>query len=400
MKFILLACGLAAGLGLGPPSANAQTPTLAQAVDSTWQRAVASREIAGQVQRASAELELARSFWSAPPVLEIGHRDDRLQSNRGASETELGLAMPLWLPGQRATRLQSAQADVDASDAARAAGRLRVAALVRETAWNAALQRSDLDLAQARWQAFDKLSADVARRVQAGELARADAMAAQAELLGAASAVNQARQQVQATMQSWTALTGLSSIPAAAEPPAAVEPEEHPYLRAARLQLEAARRRADAVSASRVASPELIARVRQDVSGRTEPTSKSFGLAVRIPLGTADRNRPLMAAALAEVDVAEAAHLQQRDQLLADLAIARSAQAGAEQQLRDEQARAALLSERASLLEKSFAAGESALPETLRALTAAQEAQAAVKRQEVALGLARARVLQAQGVTP
>lgn len=400
MKFILLACGLAAGLGLGPPWANAQTSTLAQAVESTWQRAVASREITGQIERASAELELARSFWAAAPVLEMGHHDDRLQSNRGARETELGLAMPLWLPRQRTTRQQSAQAALDAGDAARAAGRLRVAAVVREAAWNAALKRIDLVLAQDRWRALDKLSADVTRRVQAGELARADAMAAQAEVLSAATAVRQATQHLQASIRSWAALTGMTDIPEALDAPVASEPEEHPYLRAARLQVEAARRRADAVGASRIAVPELIARIRQTVSGRNEPTNNSFGLAVRIPLGTADRNRPLMATALAEVETAEVVHLQLHDQLLADLSIARSAQASAQEQLLDEQARAGLLSERATLLEKSFAAGESALPETLRALAAAQEALAAAKRQEIALGLARARVLQAQGVTP
>jgi len=400
LKFILLACGLAASLGLGPQQANAQTPTLAEAVESTWQRAVASREVNGQLQRASAELELARSYWPASPSLEVSHRDDRLQSKRGVRESEIGLAMPLWLPGQRDARTQAAQADLDASAAARVAGRLRVSGAVRDAAWNAAMQRADLELARERWRVLDKLAADVSRRVQAGELARADGMAARAELLAAAAAVRQATQSLQASMQSWAALTGLATVPAAAEPTTVPEPEEHPYLAAARLQLEAARRRADAVGASRVAAPELVARLRQDVGGRNEPASNSFGVAVRIPLGAAERNRPLVVAALAEVETAEAAYMQQRDQLRADLATARSALASAEEQLRDEKERADLLIERASLLDKSFAAGESALPEALRALSAAQEAQAAVRRQEIALGLARARVLQAQGITP
>lgn len=262
------------------------------------------------------------------------------------------------------------------------------------------MQRADLELARERWRVLDKLAADVSRRVQAGELARADGMAARAELLAAAAAVRQATQSLQASMQSWAALTGLATVPAAAEPTTVPEPEEHPYLAAARLQLEAARRRADAVGASRVAAPELVARLRQDVGGRNEPASNSFGVAVRIPLGAAERNRPLVVAALAEVETAEAAYMQQRDQLRADLATARSALASTEEQLRDEKERADLLIERASLLDKSFAAGESALPEALRALSAAQEAQAAVRRQEIALGLARARVLQAQGITP
>jgi len=75
-------------------------------------------------------------------------------------------------------------------------------------------------------------------------------------------------------------------------------------------------------------------------------------------------------------------------------------EANAQRQLKDDRKRAALLSERAQLMERAFAAGEGALPETLRALSAAQDAAAAAKRQEAAVGLARAKVLQALGVTP
>src|SRR5256885_9483346 len=70
------------------PFANAQYVTLSQAVDAAWQRTTDSQESSGQVRRAGAELEVARSFWSAAPTLEIGHRDDRLRSEEHTSELQ------------------------------------------------------------------------------------------------------------------------------------------------------------------------------------------------------------------------------------------------------------------------------------------------------------------------
>ena len=62
--------------------------------------------------------------------------------------------------------------------------------------------------------------------------------------------------------------------------------------------------------------------------------------------------------------------------------------------------RATLLRQRAQLLDKSFRAGETALPELLLAVQAAAQAEAVLTRQQAALGLAHARLLQASGVLP
>ncbi|OYW20390.1 MAG: metal transporter, partial [Burkholderiales bacterium 12-64-5] len=62
--------------------------------------------------------------------------------------------------------------------------------------------------------------------------------------------------------------------------------------------------------------------------------------------------------------------------------------------------RAALLAERAALLDKAFRAGEGDLPELLRVRSAATQAQFDVVHQQAALGLARARVNQSLGLLP
>lgn len=121
---------------------------------------------------------------------------------------------------------------------------------------------------------------------------------------------------------------------------------------------------------------------------------------LRLPFGTQDRNLPLEAAARGELEVAETSEQRLREQLGASLAAARLALRSAQERLEAEGERAALLQERAGLLRRAFAAGELALPELLRALSAASQAQAAWARQQAALGLARARYQQALGWLP
>lgn len=391
-------------------AASAAAPTLAQAVDAAWLRATQAREAAGQVTRAQADKAAASSLWPAPPALELSHRDDRWQTSAGRRETEAGLSWPLWLPGQRQARNAAADADLELAQAAINAGRLHYAGLVREAAWAATAQRLEADLAETQTRYLQQLADDVSRRVKAGDLAHADALAAHSEVLASKSALLAMRQRQAASEAQWTTLTGLVQVPSllgqedrsdpAEIQATAVSIETHPDNRMAVLSAQRARKRLDVVAANRREPTELLLRIRQDTPGRGEQAQNSIGIGVRIPLGTAGRNLPLQAAALSELDVAEAAELRTTERLAAEVAVAHAAIRSAEQQLDAECQRAALLRERADLISLSFKAGETPLPELLRALSAAAQADTSLARQQVALGLARARLQQAFGTLP
>lgn len=391
---------LALALGLAAPAWAEAPVSLASATDSAWQRAAQGAEVAGQARRAEAERAGAAAWWAAPPAVEVGVTRNRQRPVGASRETELGLAVPLWLPGQRAARQAQAEAEVAAAAAQGAVARLRVAGLVREAAAVVALQRAELLAAEAQGRELDALAADVERRVAAGDLARADALAAQAERLAARAALAQARQGLEAARLRWLALTGLQQVPALDEA-AAVEASEatHPALSAAAQQVALARQRLDVVRASRRDAPELVVKARQE-SGGGEPSIHGVGLALRLPFGTAGRNEPLMAAALSELALAEAQQREAQQQVEAEVAIARQARAVAQQQQHDEAERARLLRQRAGLVETSFKAGETALPEMLRALTAAAQAEAGASRAQAASAQALARLQQALGVMP
>jgi len=409
-----VSCAVAGSVLLGAAPAAAQAPvpssvlpagvTLGRALEAAWQRAVQARESDAQARRARAEQTAASSLWAAPPAVELNHLNDRAHSNAGRRETEVGLVWPLWLPGQRDARAAAADAASKLADAATQAARLRVAGQVREAAWKLSAAQAEAASVAAQARYLQGIADDVQRRVQAGDLARADALAARAELLEARSAQSDADQRVQAARAQWKTLTGLEAMPHLQPPPAAslsdMPTEEHPELRLAAQAVERARKRLDSVNLSRRDPPELSVKYREESPGFGEAAQRGIGIGLRIPFGTDSRNAPLQAAALGELDVAEATEQRLRERQDADLALARSALQSAAQQLDGTRDRAGLLRERAQLVDTSFKAGETSLPELLRAANAAAQADAALARQQAALGLAHAQLQQALGLLP
>lgn len=404
MKLIcsMAACCVAAAAVAQPLPAVQQG--LTQAFENAWQRSVPAREAAGRIARAQAARAVSEVPWAQPPAIEVSQRGRPLHDSASRRETELGLAWPLWLPGQRAASAESTQADTATAQAGLEAARLALAGEVRELAWALELAHAEEALALAQTQTLDALAQDVERRVAAGDLARADALAARAEWLAAQARASEAAQRMHEALGSWKVLTGMESRIATLSPESERASAEllagHPSLAFAERAEEGARKRLELLRVSRRDAPEISLRFRQDSAGGGLPSQDSVGVALRLPFGTESRNLPREAQALAELDIAQAEVRRQRERIAAVAGNARAAVLAARVQLETQRTRAALARERAQLLERAFRAGESPLPELLRALASATEAEAGLTRQRAALGLAHARLNQSIGVLP
>lgn len=386
------------------PAANI---TLVQAFEAAWQRAVSARESDAQTARARADQIAASSLSAGPPAFEMTHLNDRAHSNAGRRETEVGIAWPLWLPGQRDARLAAADAELKLADLNVAAMRLRLAGQVREAAWKLSAVEAELQAFGTQKRYLQGIADDVRRRVGAGDLARSDTLAARAELLEAEAAESETAQRLATLRLQWRSLTGIEAMPVMRLPETPHLPDVlstdismHPELRLATQAVERARRRLDAVNVSRRDAPELSVKYREEAPGFGEGTQRGIGVGIRIPFGTDGRNAPLQAAAIGDLDIADTNERRVRDQLQADLLTARSAVQRGTEQLLGARERATLLRERAQLIDTSFKAGETPLPDMLRAVNAAAQADAALARQQAALGLARAQLQQASGISP
>lgn len=377
-------------------------------MDAAWLRAVAARESEGQRRRIEADRTAAASLWAAPPSFELSYRDDRLQSNVGKREAELGVAVPLWLPGQQTARVATVDAADAQANAAEQAARWRLAGELMDAAWQIAALQAELAQADQQAELLQQLSQDTERRVRAGDLARVDALAAQAEHLAASAVQSDSRQRLQLARARWTLLTGLTAAPdvtvapgdGSVQPAAPSTVDLHPELQLARQSSALARQRLDLLRVSRREAPELSVGLRREMPGRAEASQGSLVLGLRVPFATSGRNRPLEVAALAELDVAETHEQRLRERLESERSSSGQALQAAVAQLLAETTRARLLRERASLFEKSFKAGETPLPDLLRALAAAAQADSAAARQTAALGLARARLQHTFGFLP
>ena len=376
--------------------------SIRQAFDAAWQRAVLRGEAEGTASRSKSEQELASNLLAGRPSVELSQRSDRWHQATGSRENEVGVALPIWWPGQRSARIASAQVGARFADAAKTSSRLRLAGEVREAAWALSAQRAELEVAEDQAAYLKQLSADVWRRVAAGDLARSDWLAAESESLGAASAALDAQTRLRVAASRWKLLTGLDDLPDPREtaPPAGDATAQHPDAALALFAQDRAMRQLDLAANSKWDSPELAVKFREDTPASGIPALRSVGISIRIPLGASARGRTQLAEAQANRTVAELHFSREQDRLREEAMTATFALDIAQRSLTAERERARHLSERAILIEKSFKLGESPLTDLLRAKSAATQAAAGSAKQEAAAGLASARQKQANGELP
>lgn len=414
LRACALACLLHAGLvhsAHSAPDAGTDEPPppgLGAALEAAWQRSLALPLTEGLRLRAAAEQGIADRPWAAAPGLELSQRSDRWSRDRGAGETELALGLPLWGIGQRDAQRAVAAGLFELAEVERVAARLQLAGQLREQAWRLGQLRAAWHQAEAQAQGLQKLAADVARRVSAGDLAETDALAARAEALAAAAQARLSLQALQQEQQQWRLLTGLEAPPGAPEVAAVAAavaaaesaPPPHPLLRRAEARLEQARRQLELERRSGRDAPELRLGWRQDRAARGAEREGSVLIGLRVPLEAERRNGVKLAEATAALHGAELELARLREQLQAEQAMAREALQTAQALAGSSAEQARLLRERAALLQRSFDGGETALPELLRALSAAGQAEAGLHQSQAALGLAQARVNQSLGLLP
>ncbi|MFO1250959.1 MAG: hypothetical protein U1E77_07425 [Inhella sp.] len=186
---LALLCAVMAAASPAPASAGPEPLSLPQAFERAWARQPEAQALAARREAAQALRAAADAWTPEPAALEASLRSDRFNRRQGAQELELGLALPLWLPNERARSQALAVAQAQSVEAEALRAQWQLAQQLREHWWALALAREEQQAAQERWQASQALAADVARRTQAGELARADQHQAEAAAAGARRAV-------------------------------------------------------------------------------------------------------------------------------------------------------------------------------------------------------------------
>jgi len=376
--------------------------SLRTALDQAWENSPQAQTLEARRAESDAQTVAANSLLPGAPAVILGHRGDQLNSNAGKREWEAGIAMPIWLPGQRDARQRQAQAGKDGLEANIRALRLKLAGELREAIWQVRQAEAQTRLDDERALTAKKLAEDVAKRVLAGELAKTDLNLAQNEWRTAQAAVLHSRNRQLQAQQAYATLTGMTALPDDVSEIAQPKPlpDDHPVLEAARLAIEAAQAQARVVMNSRRDSPEVELSTRRERGNLNDPYASTVAISLRLPLSTDARNLPQSSAAQTALTGAHSEYARVRLTLEYQRQQADQALKAADQVLDlARQQRAAAL-ENLDLIHKSFVLGESDLFTLLRARAASFEAEQSYNQQEIAQALARARLNQAQGVLP
>lgn len=388
-------------------SVSADTlPDLKQAFEAAWARQPEALALSARRDAARALRQAADAWTPEPPALEATNKTDQLNRKEGSRELEVGVAVPLWLPGERARTVALGDAEGAALESRSQAAQWRVAAAVREAWWQWQRGRIDAAVAADQLANAQRLAADVARRVQAGDLARADQHQADGAVAAAESVQVQAQATVATALQGLKALTGLTTLPDGAagdepEPVEAIAPlDTHVALTELQDRATVADRAASLASAQSRANPELVIAATRERGNAAEAYGQSVTVGVRIPFGAGARHDGRVALARAEAMEARAQLALERERLAAERASARLAVEAARAQLGAAERRAQLARESRGFFDQSFRLGETDLPTRLRIEAEAADAERQAARGRIELAAAVSGWRQALGLLP
>lgn len=397
MKSFVAVIALAA---LAPPVYAAGT--LRDAVERAWARQPVYQAQPARAEEFAAKRDAAQALFPDPPSMLVGNRDDRFHNDNGAREYGAGIALPLWLPGEKARQTSIVNAEWDQYDTGLMAAKLKIAGDVRDAYWQVRLAENELALARRKAQEAAALAADVERRVKAGDLARVDLNQAQAAERLTQAALTEAEIKAFKARQAFEVLTGMTATQTAEESiaPARSALDDHPLLAPLQRAVVTTQAKLNQATQNLRNNPELELGVRRERGLSDEPYAHSFEVRFRLPFATDARNKPRIAAANAEVIEAQATYSVERAKVAAEIEAARRELEQARAVMELTEARFTLAADTQRLLAKAFALGELDLVSRLRAENERFEAELNFTRARLERARAIARMNQAQGVLP
>lgn len=316
---------------------------------------------------------------------------------------DASITAPLWNFGQRDAEQAVAKQAESSARMQSAAVKLRVAGLVRGALWDMELQQIRYDQAQAQVNLSEQLLAKVERRVELGDLPRADLLLAQTELLQQRSRLTQAEAEVMHARKRYASITQMTKVPGNYRETLADVTEvqqNHPALAAVNSQIARKQAEVTAIKAVGSGQSDVSVGINTDHGDERSNKTESFNIAVSVPFGGSAHLAPQIAAANVELNKL----IAEREQLIRDL---ERAHHEAEHNLEVNRAELAIAEqlkqaaeEHLKMTELSFSLGEINLIDLLKIQSRTQQALLNAKERSVILERDKALYNQAVGVTP
>ncbi|MCX7102018.1 MAG: TolC family protein [Methylobacter sp.] len=313
--------------------------------------------------------------------------------------------VPLWNFGQRDAEQTVAKQAENSALSQTVAVKLRVAGLIRGVLWDMELASITYEQAKAELTVTDQLLAKVQRRVELGDLPRADLLLAQSESLQKRSVMTLAEAELMHARKRYASITLLTKAPSDYREKMAdilTIQQSHPALVAINSQIERKQAELNAIKLVGSGRTNVAVGINSDRFTDDQRSNKtdSFNIGVTVPFGGTDYLSPHIAAVNVDLNkliseqqqlnrTLEQAHHEAEHNLevnRVELGIANELKQVAEQHLK--------------MTESSFSVGEIDLMDLLRIQSRTQQAVLNARQRAVMLQRDIALYNQALGVTP
>lgn len=356
------------------------------------------------VKEADALQTRSDSWLAGSTGLVLEYNDDRVGSDRGAREAQAQLQFTVWNWGQRSAAQNVAEQAHLAADKQSKAVKLEVARLLREALWNMALAENRLQLARNNLQISERLLGKVTRRVELGDLPKADLLLAESDHLQNQSYLAQAEAELMHSRKSYANLTQTTHIPASYQEQLSdiqsIKPN-HPMLDA--INAFVARKKALvewAKNTDSINQPKVNIGAQSSRDQRGSDDAQSIMVGVEIPFGHSTYDAPEIAAAYLELNTALAQREHLQRQLEKNLHEAEHALEITRKELALAQKMKDIAEQHLKMMQTSFESGEINLLDLIKIQARSLEAIRNAKEQEVKLQRNVALYNQAVGVLP
>ena len=190
------------------------TLSLQQLVDLTLEKYPDRFISEALVQEAEALQVRGDSWFAGSNALYLDYSDDQITNNHGYNQSSVKLEFTPWFWGQRSAAENIATQAHFSAQKQSAAVKLEVARLVREALWGISLAEIRLQQAKFTLDISAQLLEKVQKRVELGDLARADLLLAQSEHLQNRTQLILAEAEMMHNRKNYAALTQTTHIPA------------------------------------------------------------------------------------------------------------------------------------------------------------------------------------------
>ncbi|MGR8998701.1 MAG: TolC family protein [Gammaproteobacteria bacterium] len=375
--------------------------TLPKLIDLTMKKYPDTAWLTSLEEEAAAIDERSKSWTAGASQANIGYQTIY---NLKLNYASAGVQVPLWNLGQRDAEHNLANQAETSAELQATAVKLRVAGLVRGALWAMALAKIRYEQAQAELGIYEKLLATIKRRVELGDLPRADELLAQTELLQKRSVFTMAEAELMHARKRYSTITQTTKVPSSYKENLVALKEieqNHPALVAINSQIERKQAEINAIKLVGSGQSHVVAGILSD-EGKDERSNHAefFNVGVIIPFGGSAHIQPRIAAVNVELNKL----IAEREQLYRDL---EQAHHEAEHNLEVNRVELGTANEQKKVSEEllnmtqlAFSVGEINLLDLLKIESRAQQAILNAKERAVMLQRDKALYNQAVGVMP